>query len=49
VDAFFGFAVGYDGNTVVATAPNTVVDGNQWQGAAYFYTRDTLFADGFDG
>jgi len=43
---FFGFAIGYDGSTAVITAPSSDIDGNQSQGAAYFYTRETVFADG---
>ena len=45
---FFGFAIGYDGSTAVITAPSSDIDGNQSQGAAYFYTRETVFADGFE-
>lgn len=41
VDNFYGAAAALVGDTAVLTStqPNT----------AYFYTRDTLFADGFDG
>jgi hypothetical protein len=44
-DDFFGLAVALEGDTALVSTlhPN----GNQ--GAAYFYTDDTLFADGFDG
>jgi len=44
-DDFFGVAIGYDGTTALISTlhPN----GNQ--GAAYFYTHDTIFSDGFDG
>jgi FG-GAP repeat protein len=44
-DDFFGLAVDYDGSTALIGTlhPN----GNQ--GAAYFYTHDTIFSDGFDG
>ena len=44
-DDFFGLAVDYDGTTALISTlhPN----GNQ--GAAYFYTHDTIFTDGFDG
>ena len=44
-DDFFGLAVDYDGSTALISTlhPN----GNQ--GAAYFYTHDTIFTDGFDG
>jgi FG-GAP repeat protein len=44
-DDFFGLAVDYDGSTALISTlhPN----GNQ--GAAYFYTHDTIFSDGFDG
>ena len=43
-DDFFGLAVDYDGSTALISTlhPN----GNQ--GAAYFYTHDTVFSDGFD-
>jgi FG-GAP repeat protein len=44
-DDFFGLAVDYDGTTALISTlhPN----GNQ--GAAYFYTHDTIFTNGFDG
>jgi len=49
VDDFLGAAVGFDGDTAVLSSPHPMIDGHSWQGAAYFYSRDTLFADGFDG
>lgn len=48
-DDFLGAAAAYDGDTVILSSPHPVIDGHAWQGAAYFYSRDTLFADGFDG
>jgi hypothetical protein len=47
-DNSFGWDVTVDGNTVLvgADADSSV---GMFQGSAYFYTRDTLFADGFDG
>jgi hypothetical protein len=47
-DDFLGAALAYDGATVILASPHPVIDGHSWQGAAYFYTRDTLFADGFE-
>jgi hypothetical protein len=44
-DDFFGLATDYDGTTALITTLHP----NQMEGAAYFYTNDTLFADGFDG
>jgi hypothetical protein len=43
-DDFFGLAVGLDGDTALVSTLHP--DSNT--GAAYFYTADTLFADGFD-
>ncbi|MGH8174587.1 MAG: hypothetical protein ACREPX_15715 [Rhodanobacteraceae bacterium] len=48
VDDFLGAAIAYDGTTAILASPHPVIDGHAWQGAAYFYSRDTLFADGFD-
>jgi hypothetical protein len=47
-DDFLGAALAYDGATVILASPHPVIDDHSWQGAAYFYTRDTLFADGFE-
>jgi len=41
VDNFYGAAAAFDGNTAVLTSAQ--------RNTAYFYTRDSLFADGFDG
>ena len=41
VDNFYGAASAFDGETAILTSAQ--------HNAAYFYTRDTLFADGFDG
>jgi hypothetical protein len=40
-DNFYGASAALDGNTAVLTSAQ--------HNTAYFYTRDTLFADGFDG
>jgi hypothetical protein len=48
-DDFFGAALALDGDTAILSTPHPVIDGHPYEGAAYFYTRDTLFADGFDG
>ena len=50
---FFGAFVGLTPETALVGVPYATVDGNQVQGAAYFYARDdavndTIFADGFD-
>ena len=47
-DNSFGWDVTVDGDTVLvgADADSSVAT---FQGSAYFYARDTLFADGFDG
>jgi hypothetical protein len=44
----YGWDVGTDGVTLLVGAD---ADGSiaQYQGAAYFYANDTVFADGFDG
>ena len=47
-DDFLGAAAAYDGETAILSSPHPVINGHTWQGAAYFYARDTLFADGFD-
>jgi len=44
-DDFFGLAVDYDGTTALISTQHP----NGSQGAAYFYTHDTIFTDGFDG
>lgn len=47
---FYGQAVAIEGGTVLVTAPHPPIDGSEsTPGAAYFHTRDTLLADGFDG
>lgn len=48
-DDFLGAAAAYDGETAILSSPHPVINGHAWQGAAYFYARDTLFSDGFDG
>jgi len=48
-DDFLGAAAAYDGQTAILSSPHPVINGHAWQGAAYFYARDTLFTDGFDG
>lgn len=47
-DDFFGAALAWDGHTALISTPHPTIGGNSWQGAAYFYTSDTIFADGFD-
>jgi hypothetical protein len=47
-DDFLGAAAAYDGDTVILSSPHPVIDGHTWEGAAYFYSRDTLFESGFD-
>jgi hypothetical protein len=44
-DDFFGLAVALQGDTALISTLHP----NANQGAAYFYTNDTIFADGFDG
>ena len=48
VDDFLGAAIAYDGATVILASPHPVIDGHSWQGAAYFYTQDIVFASGFE-
>jgi len=48
-DDFFGAALALDGNTALISTPHPIIDGNAWQGAAYFFADDTIFGDGFDG
>lgn len=48
-DDFFGAVLALDGNTALIGTPHPVIDGNAWQGAAYFFVNDSIFADGFDG
>ena len=45
----FGWDVAMDGATLAVSSQGPV-DGNEFQGATYFYVPDnTIFADGFDG
>jgi len=45
----FGWDVAIDGSTIAVGSQGSV-DGNEFQGAVYFYVPDdTIFADGFDG
>jgi hypothetical protein len=46
---YYGFAAGISGGHFLVGAYGRKVGDNLYQGAAYFYTRDALFADGFDG
>jgi hypothetical protein len=48
-DNFFGSSVALEGNTVIVDSANAAIDGHAGQGAAYFYGKDGIFADGFDG
>lgn len=48
-DDFFAASLALDGDTAILATPHPTIGIHSWQGAAYFYTRDTLFADGFDG
>jgi hypothetical protein len=46
----FGYAVALRGDdTVFAGAPHPTDDGSGSAGTGYFYSRDAIFADGFDG
>ncbi|HEY0230729.1 MAG TPA: FG-GAP repeat protein, partial [Dokdonella sp.] len=48
----FGNAVALSGPAALVGAFDVAIDGNESQGAAYFYTQaadDTIFANGFDG
>jgi len=47
-DDFFGLAVALEGATALISTLHPTIDGNSNQGAAYFYTNDTIFSDGFD-
>src|SRR5205823_10814486 len=38
-DDFFGAAVARDGPTVLVSTPHPVINGNPYQGAAYFFER----------
>ena len=42
-DDFFGAALALDGRTALVSTPHPIINGNTYQGAAYFYTH---FADG---
>ena len=45
----FGFSVALEGNsTALIGAPHPTDDGLNLPGAAYFYSNDAIFADGFD-
>lgn len=46
---YYGFSVGISGGTFLVGAYGRKVGDNLYQGASYFYTRDELFDDGFDG
>ena len=40
-DDFFGAALTLDGPTLLISTPHTTINGNTYQGAAYFYTQRT--------
>jgi len=46
---YYGFSAGISGGTFLVGAYGRKVGDNLYQGASYFYTRDDLFSDGFDG
>ena len=46
---YYGWSVSISGGTFLVGAFGREVGSNLYQGASYFYTRDALFADGFDG
>lgn len=39
VDDYFGAALAWDGTTALISTPHPVINGNAWQGAAYFYQQ----------
>jgi len=39
VDDYFGAALAWDGATALISTPHPVINGNAWQGAAYFYEQ----------
>ena len=39
VDDYFGAALAWDGVTALISTPHPVINGNAWQGAAYFYEQ----------
>jgi len=45
----YGFAATIADSTMLISAAYRTVDGNLYQGAAYFYAKDAIFGDGFDG
>jgi len=45
----YGSAAAILDGTLLIGADYRTVDGNLYQGTAYFYTRDSIFEDGFDG
>ncbi|MBA3963240.1 MAG: FG-GAP repeat protein [Chthoniobacterales bacterium] len=38
-DDFFGAALALDGGTALVSTPHPTINGNPFQGAAYFYTQ----------
>jgi hypothetical protein len=46
---YYGWSAGISGTTFLVGAYGQQVGDNLYQGAAYFYVRDAIFADGFDG
>lgn len=46
---FFGLSSAIDGGTILVGQPYSTIGSNLYQGAAYFYEADAVFADGFDG
>jgi len=46
---YYGWSASISGGTFLVGAFGREVGSNLYQGASYFYTRDALFADGFDG
>jgi hypothetical protein len=44
----FGFCGAINGGTILIGQPYSTIGSNLYQGAAYFYEADAIFADGFD-
>ena len=45
---YFGASLVLSGNTAFVGTPSPTIDGNGFQGAAYYFFRDGIFGDGFE-
>jgi hypothetical protein len=48
VEDYFGASLVLSGDTGLVGTPHPTIDGNGFQGAAYFFLKDRIFGDGFE-